>query len=281
MRSSVSSLRSVCRRVRENRLGLRVERLRLEPGSDPRDLTPYGRLALLELVERLLQVVDRDLLGDDPAEPGEPGDRLLHLRDRHTDGQRRASLLARRHRRRDDVAPERSGEVERILGRARDGVGVGHLHRQRRTDALRAIGRLVERGALRSARSRRERPPIRSAARSGALSAVALSSASWRYGWGATSERASPSTPALAKARAAAAGTATSIPRRTGNRQLAQRARAGCSAAISRTRARSSAGADGRDARSSWISSGDDVMVSHPLFELRQRTAQPGGHRRG
>src|SRR5262245_41901522 len=76
-------------------------------------------------------------------------------------------------------------------------------------------------------------------------------------------------------ARAAAAGTATSIPRRTGNRQVVQAARPGRSEATALTRARSSVGAEGRDVRSSWISSGDGVMVTHPLFELGQGAAQP------
>ena len=64
------------------------------------------RLPPLELVEALLQVVDRDLLRDDAAERGELDDRLLHLRHGDAHRQRRASLLAGRHRGADDVAAE-------------------------------------------------------------------------------------------------------------------------------------------------------------------------------
>ena len=168
----------------------------------------------------------------------------------------------------DDVAAERAGEVECVLRRTRDGIGIGDLDGQRRADALRAIGRRRRRGLDAAGRhscsvpSRRSWPPrcrlrVDSSTRQRPRSARCPSA---RVRARLRSRSAS----------AAAAGTATSSPRRTGKRQLAQGARAGCSAAISRTRARSVGGADGREARSSWIRSGDDVMVSHPLFELRQ-----------
>ncbi len=130
----------------EHRFGLRVERLGLQPCADASDLAPHGRLAALELVERRLQVVDRDLLRDDAPEPGQARDRVLHLPDRNADGDRGTSLLARGHRRRHDVAAERAGEVESVLRRARNGIGVRDLDGQRCADALRAIGRRPDGG---------------------------------------------------------------------------------------------------------------------------------------
>ena len=82
----------------EHCLGLGVERLGVEPRTDPRDLAQHACLAMRQLVEVLLEIVDRDLLRDDAPEPGEAGNRVLHPVDRDADGERRAALLARRHR---------------------------------------------------------------------------------------------------------------------------------------------------------------------------------------
>ena len=103
-------------------------------------------------VEAFLQIVDRHLLRDDAAERGELDDRLLHLRDRNAHRERGGALLAGGDRRTDDVAAEPPREVERVLRSAGDGVRVGHLDRERRADALRAV---VRRRRLRALRLRR------------------------------------------------------------------------------------------------------------------------------
>ena len=79
-RSPRSSCRRFCRRDSSRARVVRVERVGLEPRRDDRDLRPDRALPPLEPVERLLEIVDRDLLGDDAAERGELHDRLLHLR---------------------------------------------------------------------------------------------------------------------------------------------------------------------------------------------------------
>ena len=223
VRSSASSPRSVCSRARStasvwassdsvsSRARIRAIWLRTR------------RLALLELVERLLEVVDRDLLRDDAAEPGEAGDRLLHLPDRDADGDRRASLLAGRHRRRDDVATERAREVERVLRRARDGVGVGDLDGERRAHALRAVrpsrrpaAPWVGRGAClpRSTAPALERRLRRLRRSAGATRVVETSGARETERRRRSRSRARPR---RARRRAS--------PRRTGSRQLAHGAR--------------------------------------------------------
>ncbi len=71
----------------EHCLGLGVERLGVEPRTDPRDLAQHACLAMRQLVEVLLEIVDRDLLRDDAPEPGEAGNRVLHPVDRYADGE--------------------------------------------------------------------------------------------------------------------------------------------------------------------------------------------------
>ena len=86
-RSARSSPRRMPRRAAEHCLGLGVERLGVEPRTDPRDLTQHACLAMRQLVEILLEIVDRDLLRDDAPEPGEAGNRVLYPVDRYADGE--------------------------------------------------------------------------------------------------------------------------------------------------------------------------------------------------
>src|SRR5512134_140183 len=94
-----------------------------------------------------------------------------------------------------------------------------------------------------------------------------------------------PSAPAETSASAAAAGTTTRAARRTWSRRAVKRlgaqgvGRGWPSVASSRTLARRATGAAGRAARSSRIRSGDDVMLSHPLFQLLKCPVQPGRDR--
>ena len=200
-------------------------------------------------------------------------------RDRNADGERRASFLAGRHRRRDDVAAERAGEVEGVLRGARHGVGVGDLDGQRRADALGAIARWPVSAApckwhRRLARCRRGHWRDRRQLARDRVLAKRL---------GRRSVRArEPEHAGAREGERGGGGHGDEHPAANREPPASPTVRlSGCSAAISRTRARSSAGAEGRDARSSWIRSGDDVMVSHPLFELRKCTAQSGRDGRG
>ena len=85
-RSARSSPRRIAEPGTEHCLGLGVERLGLEPRTDPRDLGQHAGLAMRQLVEVLLEIVDRDLLRDDAPEPGEAGNRVLYPVDRYADG---------------------------------------------------------------------------------------------------------------------------------------------------------------------------------------------------
>ena len=120
----------------------RVLDLRREAG-DPL-LQPCDALA--ERVDRLLQVVDLHLLRDDRAERREPRDGVLHSRRGHAHRQRRGAVGAGGVRHADHVAAERPRGLQRLLRRLGQGVGVGHLDRQARDDALRTTGRRPGRG---------------------------------------------------------------------------------------------------------------------------------------
>src|SRR6185312_442823 len=95
-------------------------------------------LAAVERVERLLEIVDLDVLGKDRAEAREPGDRVGGVGGRDPECQRRGALVARGVLHRDDVAPEIPGDPERLLCRVREGVVVLHLERERGAVALEA-----------------------------------------------------------------------------------------------------------------------------------------------
>ena len=171
----------------------------------------------------------------------------------------------------DDVAAERAREVESILRGARDGVGVGDLDRQRRADALCAVGPALSAALagseLAPARGRIERVRCR-ALRGGRLVDEG----------GGLSDRlraVGAREPEHASAREAR------VPRRRARRRAARGGPGSASSTMERWRGCSRGDLrgrgcaarrvpTGRDARSSWIRSGDDVMVSHPLFELRQ-----------
>ena len=267
----------------EHGFGLRVERLRLQPCADARDLrsarSPRGCSSSSSVAWRSSIVTCCETIR---PRPERPDDRVLHL----PTGTRTvidcASLLAGRDRRRDDVAAERAGEVEGVLRGAGDGVGVGDLDGERRADALGAVGRGARRSTAPGSTSvlgavlRWSAPQRCRHARSSSL---------LRQRLGRGDVRAREPEHAGARERERRGGR-YGDEHAAADREAPARPRAGCaSAGRSRSRARALAaasGADGREARSSWIRSGDDVMVSHPLFELRKRATQPrrdGGRR--
>ena len=150
---------------------------------------------------------------DDLAEAREPHDRVLDVRGRHLQGQRRDARVRRRVRRRDEVAAEIARDPQRLLGRARrarrcpsptasagpssaapgpsSGAGVA-------ASAAAAPGLELRRGSAGGA----EAVP-----RSPGRAPIARRSA------GAEPESSSPATPATPSSTTAVAGTATSAKR--------------------------------------------------------------------
>ena len=179
----------------------------------------------------------------------------------------------------DDVAAEDAGELERLLRRRGDARRVGT------STVSVALTRCAR--SVRAARSRtrafavapwRVGADARRSVAGAALSAAALADASASAR--GTSERASPSTPALANASAAAAGTATSSA--APHREAASRPerRSGPARGRDLADARPQRGRSRRARGPQLVRSGQaTVMVSHPLFELRERPAAAASRR--
>ena len=96
---------------------------------------------MVEGVERLLEVVDLDVLGDDRPEIGESRDRCGRLARRDAKGERGGPAVAGGVLDRDDVAAEVASDRQRLLGRRRERVLVVDGEREGRVAALRPAGR--------------------------------------------------------------------------------------------------------------------------------------------
>ena len=136
LRRARSSSRRFLRRASRRALVCGVERLRLEPGRDERDLRAHRPLSPLELVERGLEILDRDLLRHDRPERRQACDRFLHASDRDTERDRGVRVLARDDRGVDDVPAEPLCKGDRLLRGLCDAVRVRDLDRHGRVDPL-------------------------------------------------------------------------------------------------------------------------------------------------
>ena len=132
----------------ERRPGLGVEVGAGETGGEARDLPAQRRLALRQLVDLTLEVVDLHLLGDDLAEPRQAHERVLHVRGRHLQRQRRDAGVGGGVRDRDDVAAEVTRDLERLLRRSGETVDVLHREGQLGRVALGAARRRCRRGCV-------------------------------------------------------------------------------------------------------------------------------------
>ena len=221
---------------------LELDGQRGDPRAKPLDLA-------VEAVERLLEVLDLDVLRDDRAERREPRDRVACATRRDAERQRRRAVGARGVLHVDDVAAEVPRDRERTLRRLGERVGVLDRERERGDVALGTAGhgtgrRLLRRGRVgggEAARRARCRTRRRSARPSSAVDEASLAD-----GCG----RVTPIATADTTASPAAAGT-SSASRRPRMRSRNDGCLAGGRDAAVSTWSRSASLARGRVARSS------------------------------
>ena len=105
-------------------------------------------LAPVERVERLLEVVDLDVLPEDRAEAGQPGHRVRGVARRHPERHRRDACVPGCVVHGDDVAAKVTGDRERLLGGGGERVRVVDLEGERGAVALGAVADRARGGLL-------------------------------------------------------------------------------------------------------------------------------------